>query len=188
MKEVDGEGQEGKGRREMSSQRERAMSMTVDDYEWTQNLSHEVCGVISVEQCALCADSTHDVHHAIVGVNVVIGVLVVHCELLVVRVVPLVVCDDAVVRRTLVLIAVAVAFGFVVAIFHRILLYWRYSVYSFRVGELYRYGLAALSTCSKSHLRAIQPHQSTHDVVVVVTATRPHHHLVVAAFGEFRVS
>ena len=58
-----------------------------------------------VKQCALCANSTHDVHHAIVGVNVVIGVLVVHCELLVVRVVPLVVCDDAVVRRTLVLIA-----------------------------------------------------------------------------------
>ena len=54
----------------------------------------------SVEQCALCADSTHDVHHAIVEVNVVIGVLVVHCELLVVRVVPVVVCDDAVVRRT----------------------------------------------------------------------------------------
>ena len=71
-----------------------------------QNLSHEVCGVItSVEQCALCASSRHDVHHAIVGVNVVIGVLVVHCELLVVRVVPVVVCDDAVVRRTLGLIA-----------------------------------------------------------------------------------
>ena len=35
-----------------------------------------------------------------VEVNVVIGVLVVHCELLVVRVVPAVVCDDAVVRRT----------------------------------------------------------------------------------------
>ena len=52
----------------------------------------------SVEQCALCASSMHDVHHAIVGVNVVIGVLVV-------RVVPVVVCDDAVVRRTLVLIA-----------------------------------------------------------------------------------
>ena len=31
--------------------------------------------------------------------------IVVHCELLVVRVVPVVVCDDAVVRRTLVLIA-----------------------------------------------------------------------------------
>ena len=59
----------------------------------------------SVEQCALCADSMHVVRHAIVEVNVVIGVLVVHCELLVVRVVPVVVCDDAVVRRTLVLIA-----------------------------------------------------------------------------------
>ena len=46
--EEDGEGQEEKvkGRRERSSQRELAMSMTVDDYEWTQNLSHEVCGVI----------------------------------------------------------------------------------------------------------------------------------------------
>ena len=83
----------------------------------------------SVEQCALCADSMHDEHHAIVEVNVVIGVLVVHCELLVVRVVPIVVCDDAVVRRTLVLIDFTVAFVFVVAILHRILLYWRYSVY-----------------------------------------------------------
>ena len=61
----------------------------------------------SVEQCALCTDSTHDVHHAIVEVYVVIGVLVVH---LLVRVVPVVVCDDAVVRRTLVLIAFTVAF------------------------------------------------------------------------------
>ena len=83
----------------------------------------------SVEQCALCADSTHDEHHAIVEVNVVIGVLVVHCELLVVRVVPVVVCDDAVVRRTLVLIAFTVAFVFIAAILHRILVYWRYSVY-----------------------------------------------------------
>ena len=64
----------------------------------------------------------HDVHHAIVEVNVVIGVLVVHCELLVVRVVPVVVSDDAVVRRTLVLIAFSVAFVFVVAIFHRVLI------------------------------------------------------------------
>ena len=48
----------------------------------------------------------HVVRHVIVEVNVVIGVLVVHCELLVVvHVIPLVVCDDAVVRRTLVLIA-----------------------------------------------------------------------------------
>ena len=82
----------------------------------------------SVEQCALCADSTHDVHHAIVEVNVVIGVFVVHCELLVVRVVPVVVCDDAVVRRTLVLKAFIVAFIFIVAILHWILLYWRFRV------------------------------------------------------------
>ena len=57
-------------------------------------------------------DSTHDVHHAIVEGNVVIGVLVVHGEQLVVRVVPVVVCDDAVVRRTLVLLAFTVAFFF----------------------------------------------------------------------------
>ena len=57
------------------------------------------------EQCAICADSMHAVRHAIVEVNVVIGVLVAHGVLLVVRVVPIVVCDDAVVRRTLVLIA-----------------------------------------------------------------------------------
>ena len=62
--------------------------------------------------------TTQSSHHTIVEVNVVIGVLVVHCELLVVRVVPVVVCDDAVVRRTLVLIAFIVAFVFVVAIFH----------------------------------------------------------------------
>ena len=70
-----------------------------------------MCGVItSVDQCALRARSTHDVHHAIVGVNVVIGVLVVYCELhVVVRVDPVVVvCDDAVVRRTLGLIALVV--------------------------------------------------------------------------------
>ena len=92
-----------------------------------------MCGVItSVDKCALCARSTHDVHHAIVGVNVAIGVLVVHCELHVVRVDPVAVCDDAVVRRTLVLIAFIVAFVFVVAIFQRILLYWRYTVYTTR--------------------------------------------------------
>ena len=59
-----------------------------------------------VEECALCARSMHGVHHAIVGVNVVIGVFVVLGELhVVVRVVPIVVCDDTVVRRTFVLIA-----------------------------------------------------------------------------------
>ena len=82
-----------------------------------------------MKQCALRARSTHDVHHAIVGVNVVIGVLVVHCELhVVVRVhVPLVVCDEAVVRRTLGLIALVVIVVFVVAIFNRILLYGRHT-------------------------------------------------------------
>ena len=85
------------------------MNMTVCDYECAQNLSHEVCGVIinrDCEQCATCADSMHVVRHAIVEVNVVNGVLVVHGELLVVmRVVPVCLdCDDAVVRRTLVLI------------------------------------------------------------------------------------
>ena len=84
----------------------------------------------SVEECAQFVSSMHGVHHAIVEVNVVIGVLVVHCELLVVRVVPVVVCDDAVVRRTLVLIAFNVAIVFIVAILHKILLYWRYSVYT----------------------------------------------------------
>ena len=75
--------------------------------ESAQDLSqNEVCGVItSVDQCALRARSTHDVHHAIVEVNVVIGVLVVHGEVLVAHVDPVVVCDDVVVRRTLVLIA-----------------------------------------------------------------------------------
>ena len=71
-----------------------------------------------VKQCALRARSTHDVHHAIVGVNVVIGLLVAYCELhVVVRVhVPLVVCDEAVVRRTLGLIALVVIVVFVEAI------------------------------------------------------------------------
>ena len=61
-------------------------------------------------------------------VNVVIGVVL--GELHVVRVVPVVVCDDVVVRRTLVLIAFTVAIVFIVAILRRILLYWRYSVYT----------------------------------------------------------
>ena len=61
-------------------------------------------------------------------VNVVIGVML--GELHVVRVVPIVVCDDAVVRRTLVLKAFfTVSIVFIVAILQRILLYWRYSVY-----------------------------------------------------------
>ena len=79
-----------------------------------------------VEQCAV--QSSVHVRHASVEVqvqcvNVVVGVVL--GELLVVRVVPVVVCDDAAVRRTLVLTAFTVAFVFVVPILHRILLYWR---------------------------------------------------------------
>ena len=79
-----------------------------------------------------CAVSVH-VRHASVEVqvqcvNVVIGVVL--GELHVVRIVPVVVCDDAVVRRTLVLIAFTVAIVFILAILRRILLYWRYSVYT----------------------------------------------------------
>ena len=68
-----------------------------------QNLSQECAMCIinrDCEQCAICADSMHVVRHAIVEVNVVIGVLVVHGELLVVmRVVPVFLGFDAVVHR-----------------------------------------------------------------------------------------
>ena len=72
--------------------------------------------------------------HAIVEVNIVIGVVLgelhvvvrVHVSLVVV------VCDETVVRRTLGLIALVVGFVFVVAIFHRILLYERYTLYTSR--------------------------------------------------------
>ena len=58
-----------------------------DDCECAQNLSHECAMCIinrDCEQCAMCADSMHVVRHAIVDVNVVIGELVAHGELLVV--------------------------------------------------------------------------------------------------------
>ena len=59
----------------------------------------------NVKECALRARSTHGVHHAIVEVNIVIGVLFGELHVVVRVHIPLVVCDDAVVRRTLVLIA-----------------------------------------------------------------------------------
>ena len=55
----------------------------------------------SLEECALRARSTHGVHHASVGVNIVIGVVL--GEVLVARVVPLVV--DAVMGLALSLMA-----------------------------------------------------------------------------------
>ena len=62
-----------------------------------------MCGVITcVDQCALRARSTHGVHHAIVEVNSVIGVVLGELHVVVrVRVPLVVVCDDAVIRRTL---------------------------------------------------------------------------------------
>ena len=85
----------------------------------------------SVKECALRASSTHGVHHAIVEVNIVIGVVLGEAHVVVRVHVPLVVCD-AVIDLTLGLIALVVIDVFVVAIFHRILLYWRYIVYTSR--------------------------------------------------------
>ena len=90
-----------------------------------------MCGVIiKLWNKDARAVSVH-VRHASVEVpcvNVTIGAVL--GELHVVRVVPVVVCDDAVVRRTLVLRAFTVAIVFIVAILRRILLYWRFSVYT----------------------------------------------------------
>ena len=84
-----------------------------------------------VTKCALCASSACDVHHASVCENVVIGVLVVLCELhVVVRVHVIPLCDDAVVGLTLSLIAHVVVVVFVVAILHRIVCIWRKTLYT----------------------------------------------------------
>ena len=131
MEEVDGKGQEGTGRSRKgeTSQRGCAMDDYGDGYDETQNLSQMRCEMTScVEECALRARSTHGVHHAIVEVNIVIGVVL--GEVLVARVVPLGV--DAVIGLTLSLIAHVVIVVFVVAIFNRIFLYGRYTLYTSR--------------------------------------------------------
>ena len=118
MEEEDGDRQEEEEEVESgeASQGECAMWMTMDGCESAQDLSHEVCGVITnCGRCAVRADSVH-VRHASVEVqvpcvNVVIGVVLGEL-LVVVRVVPVFVCDDAVVHRTLVLIALLVAIVF----------------------------------------------------------------------------
>ena len=108
VEEVDGEGQERTGRsgKGEASQRGAPMDMTVDDKVFAQDLSQMRCEMTSpgVKECALRARSTHGVHHAIVEVNIVIGVVLgeVHVDVLV-HVIPL--CDDAVVVLTLGLIA-----------------------------------------------------------------------------------
>ena len=104
----------------------------------------------SVKECALRARSTHGVHHAIVEVNIVIGVVL--GEVLVARVVPLVV--DAVIGLTLGLIAHVVIVVFVVAIFHRIFLYGRYT--------LYRRGvLMGHEQCSTGTVQTVRLHTSS---------------------------
>ena len=82
-----------------------------------------------VQECALCASSVYHVQHASVCVNVVIGVLVVLCELhVIVRVHVIPLCGD-VVGLTLGLIAHVVVVVFVVAILHRIFCVGRYILY-----------------------------------------------------------
>ena len=83
-----------------------------------------------VEECALRARSMHGVHHAIVEVNIVIGVVLGELHVVVRVHVPLVVCDDAVIDLTLGLIALVVSVVFVVVIFNRILLYGRHTLYN----------------------------------------------------------
>ena len=85
-----------------------------------------------MKQCALRARSTHGVHHAVVEVNIVIGVVLGELHVVVRVHNPLVVvCDEAAVRRTLGLIALIVIVLLVVAIFYRILLYGRKTLYIF---------------------------------------------------------
>ena len=83
-------------------------------------------------ECALCASSAYDVHHASVCENVVIGVLVVLCELHVIVRVHVIPLCGAVVGLTLGLIAHVVVVVFVVAILHRIFCIWRYTLYTSR--------------------------------------------------------
>ena len=83
-----------------------------------------------MQECALCATSVYHVHNASVCVNVVIGVLVVLCELhVIVRVHVIPLCGAAV-GLTLGLIAHVVVVAFVVAILQRIFCIWKYTLYT----------------------------------------------------------
>ena len=102
--------------------------MEEKDCQCAQNLSHKVCGVIISCGTKMRAVSVH-VRHAsiemqVLCVNVVI--VVVLGQLLVIRVVP--VFFDAVVHRTLVLIALCRDHCFHIAVSVAIFLYLRYSV------------------------------------------------------------
>ena len=82
-------------------------------------------------KCAVRADSVH-VRHAIVEVNVVIGVVLGELHVVVRVHVPLVVCDDAVIGLTLGLITHVVVVVFVVAMLKKKILYWKYTLYRIR--------------------------------------------------------
>ena len=128
------QGRISRSRKGKASQRGCAMMMTMDECEKTQDLSQMRCEMTSsVEECALRARSTHNVHHAIVEVNIVIGVVL--GEVLVARVVPLVV--NHVIGLALGLIAHVVVVVFVVAILHRIFLYGRCTLHRGHVTTLF---------------------------------------------------
>ena len=76
----------------------------------------------------------YHVHHTSVCVKVVIGVLVVHCELHVIVRVHVIPLCGAVVGLTLGLIAHVVVV-LVVAILHRIFCIWRYTLYTLAFGD-----------------------------------------------------
>ena len=83
-----------------------------------------------VQECALCVSSAYHVHHASICVNVVIGVLVVLCELHVIVRVHVIQLCGAVVGLTLGLVAHVVVVVFVVATLQRIFLYGRYTLHT----------------------------------------------------------
>ena len=110
VEEADGDRQEEKveEKGEVESKRVRRGWNEDDCVKCAQNLRHEVCGVIiklwNKDARAVSVRVRHaSVEVQVQCVNVFIGVVL--GELHVVRVVPLVVCGDTVVRRTLVLIA-----------------------------------------------------------------------------------
>ena len=109
------------------------MDMTVDDKVFAQDLSQMMSEMTSsVEECALRARSTHSVHHASVEVTSSLVSCLVKCLVkCLLRVVPLVV--DAVIGLTLSLISHVVIVVFVVAIFTRIFLCGRYTLFTTRI-------------------------------------------------------
>ena len=128
----------------------------------------------SVKQYDLRARSTHGVHHEIVEVNIVIGVVLGELHVVVRVHVPLVVvCDEAVIGLTLGLIALVVIVVFVVAIFHRILLYWRYTVYTFWLRRWSHHACRYThGVCLQSLISAIELPDGSQSVVPLLQVLR----------------